>query len=39
MAVRRDNGGYAIDAVYCKGCGLCVHECPTGAVTMQDETR
>ena len=24
----------AIDLTYCKGCGICAQECPTGAVEM-----
>ena len=39
MAVQRLLGGYAIAADYCKGCGLCVRECPTGAIEMQEELR
>ena len=39
MAVRRVNGGYAIAGDYCKGCGLCVRECPTGSIVMQEELR
>ena len=39
MAVRRAGGGYAIALEYCKGCGLCVQECPTGAIAMQEETK
>ena len=39
MAVRRVAGGYAIALDYCKGCGLCVRECPTGSIAMQDELR
>lgn len=30
--------GYAIDLDYCKGCGLCVAECPCGALEMVPET-
>jgi NADPH-dependent glutamate synthase beta subunit-like oxidoreductase len=30
-------GAYAVDLDYCKGCGLCVEECPTGSMTMEPE--
>lgn len=39
MAIRRVPGGYAVDADYCKGCGLCVAECPTGSIAMQEERK
>ena len=29
--------GYEIDYDYCKGCGLCVAECPAGAIVMRPE--
>ena len=29
--------GYAIDYDYCKGCGICVAECPCGAIEMEPE--
>jgi NADPH-dependent glutamate synthase beta subunit-like oxidoreductase len=29
--------GYAIDLDYCKGCGICVAECPCGAIEMVPE--
>jgi NAD-dependent dihydropyrimidine dehydrogenase PreA subunit len=28
---------YAIDLDYCKGCGICVAECPCGAIEMVPE--
>jgi 2-oxoacid:acceptor oxidoreductase delta subunit (pyruvate/2-ketoisovalerate family) len=31
-------GQYEIDYDYCKGCGICVSECPCGAIEMQPET-
>jgi 2-oxoacid:acceptor oxidoreductase delta subunit (pyruvate/2-ketoisovalerate family) len=30
--------GYAFDYDYCKGCGICVAECPCGAIEMVPET-
>jgi NADPH-dependent glutamate synthase beta subunit-like oxidoreductase len=30
-------GEYAIDLDYCKGCGLCVQECPAGAIALVAE--
>lgn len=38
-AVRKvDEGhGYAFDYDFCKGCGLCVQECPCGAIEMVPE--
>ena len=33
-----DNGrDYAFDLDYCKGCGICVSECPSGAIIMIPE--
>jgi NADPH-dependent glutamate synthase beta subunit-like oxidoreductase len=33
-----DNGrDYAFDLDYCKGCGICVNECPSGAIVMIPE--
>ena len=28
---------YAFDLDYCKGCGLCMEECPCGAIEMTPE--
>lgn len=39
LAVRRVNGGYEIAKAYCKGCGLCVAECPTGSIVMREENK
>jgi Pyruvate/2-oxoacid:ferredoxin oxidoreductase delta subunit len=40
LAVQRvDSGGYRVLAEYCKGCGICVRECPTGSMTMREEAR
>jgi NADPH-dependent glutamate synthase beta subunit-like oxidoreductase len=37
MAIIKLENGYAVKADYCKGCGLCVEECPTGSVVMQED--
>jgi Pyruvate/2-oxoacid:ferredoxin oxidoreductase delta subunit len=40
LAVERANvSGYLIRTDYCKGCGLCVRECPTGSMKMIEEQR
>ena len=33
----RPGEAYLIDLDYCKGCGLCVAECPSGAIQMVPE--
>lgn len=39
LAIRRAGGGYEVLADYCKGCGLCVRECPTGSMRLDEERR
>jgi Pyruvate/2-oxoacid:ferredoxin oxidoreductase delta subunit len=39
LAVKREAGGYVVLADYCKGCGLCVKECPTGSMKMVEDVR
>ncbi|HYR00902.1 MAG TPA: NAD(P)-binding protein [Casimicrobiaceae bacterium] len=39
LAVKRDGDGYVVLADYCKGCGICVRECPTGSMKMTEELR
>ncbi|HEU0203468.1 MAG TPA: NAD(P)-binding protein [Burkholderiaceae bacterium] len=43
LAVKRvtqnDSDGYIVLADYCKGCGICVKECPTGSMKMVEEAR
>ncbi len=36
-AIKNDPGGYGYiaDMDYCKGCGICVNECPRGAMKMK----
>lgn len=36
-AIRKVGDHYEIDYDYCKGCGLCVAECPSGAITTRPE--
>jgi len=33
-----EGDGYAFDLDYCKGCGICVQECPCGAIEMIPES-
>jgi 2-oxoacid:acceptor oxidoreductase gamma subunit (pyruvate/2-ketoisovalerate family) len=35
--IRRQGEGYRIDEAYCKGCGMCVAECPRDAMEMVPE--
>jgi len=36
--IKRENGpGYDIDLDYCKGCGICVNECPRSAMFMEED--
>ncbi len=39
MCITRDpdTGHINIDLEYCKGCGLCAHFCPKGAISMEVE--
>jgi len=39
LAVKRDGDGYVVLTDYCKGCGICVKECPTGSMKMLEEAR
>jgi Pyruvate/2-oxoacid:ferredoxin oxidoreductase delta subunit len=40
LAVKREaDGGYVVLTDYCKGCGICVKECPTGSMKMLEEAR
>jgi NADPH-dependent glutamate synthase beta subunit-like oxidoreductase len=39
MAIKRVGDGYIVLTDYCKGCGMCVRECPTGSMKMQEELR
>ena len=34
----RAPGGYRVDADYCKGCGMCVAECPRNAMAMREKS-
>ncbi len=36
-AVIKKANGYEIDYSYCKGCGICAMECPSGHIDMQRE--
>ena len=36
-AIAKAQGKIEIDYVFCKGCGVCAHECKPGAITMVKE--
>ena len=37
VSVMKKEDGYEIDDYHCKGCGVCVHECPRNAMEMVRE--
>ena len=37
MAITKLERGYEVKTDYCKGCGLCVEECPTAAIAMRED--
>ncbi len=37
LAIAKKGSGFEIDLYYCKGCGLCSHECPRAAMRMTEE--
>lgn len=37
MAVVKTESGYHVNLDYCKGCGICVEECPRGSLRMESE--
>ncbi len=34
VAVEKDGRVYSVNYDFCKGCGICANECPTGAIVM-----
>lgn len=38
MAISRKDGIYSVNYDYCKGCGICVRECPHNAVHLREMT-
>jgi pyruvate ferredoxin oxidoreductase delta subunit len=38
-AIIRKEKFVAINYDYCKGCGICAHECPTKAIKMEEEQK
>lgn len=39
LAVQRVGDRYRVDTDYCKGCGVCVRECPSGSMAMCEDTK
>lgn len=38
-SIRKNDGVISICYDYCKGCGICAHECTKGAIEMQAEVK
>jgi len=38
-AIHKNNDKFEIDEDFCKGCGLCAHECKVNAISMIKETK
>ncbi len=39
-AIRTEDGKFfEFDYDYCKGCGICAHECPKDAIVMESEKK
>lgn len=36
-SIKKTDGAFHISYDYCKGCGICAHECPKQAITMIPE--
>jgi Pyruvate/2-oxoacid:ferredoxin oxidoreductase delta subunit len=39
VAIEKVARGYRIHYYHCKGCGICVHECPRDAMSMENELK
>jgi 2-oxoacid:acceptor oxidoreductase delta subunit (pyruvate/2-ketoisovalerate family) len=39
VAIDKIGKGYKIDYYHCKGCGICVNECPRDAMSMESELK
>jgi 2-oxoacid:acceptor oxidoreductase delta subunit (pyruvate/2-ketoisovalerate family) len=39
MSISRGEDGYSINYDYCKGCGICVLECPRNAMAIDEEMK
>lgn len=37
LCIHWDGGKVSIDYDFCKGCGICAHECPVKAINMKPE--
>jgi Pyruvate/2-oxoacid:ferredoxin oxidoreductase delta subunit len=37
IAFNEKENGYLIDTDHCKGCGICVVECPRSAMILEEE--